>query len=89
MPPPRTLLLMVLSSLASACVLGSEPDPGCREDHPQDCGPGWSCRGGVCVRPTTPLSPPQDASADPDAGAGDAARDVVAENVSDAEADGG
>lgn len=58
------LALALLPSLMTACVLGSESDPGCRDSHPEDCENGWSCRGGVCVRSTTTLSPPADAATD-------------------------
>lgn len=61
MPPPRLFCLALLTCLIPACVLGSERTSGCRDDHPQDCGEGWVCRGGVCIRPTTPLSPALDA----------------------------
>jgi hypothetical protein len=54
----RTLLLLfALTGLNSGCVLGSEQAPGCRLEHPGDCPSGWSCRSGVCLRPTTSLSP--------------------------------
>lgn len=57
-----TLLLAVTSGWAqSACTLGSDEPPGCRADHPEDCGTGWTCRAGVCFRTTTPLSPPAEA----------------------------
>ncbi|PKN49146.1 MAG: hypothetical protein CVU63_02965 [Deltaproteobacteria bacterium HGW-Deltaproteobacteria-20] len=55
-------VVLIVSGLLPACVLGSEPTPGCRPDHASDCDQGWTCRGGVCVRPTTPLSPPADAA---------------------------
>jgi hypothetical protein len=57
-------------ALGSGCTLGEEQAPGCRVDHPNDCGAGYTCREGVCFRPTTGLTPP-DASAS-DAGASDA-----------------
>ncbi len=78
----RSLALAFALGLVPCCVLGSETTPGCRKDHPEDCGQGWACRGGVCVRPTTPLSPPADASADSDAG--DAASDVLEDAKPDA-----
>jgi len=55
--------LAVPFALASGCVLGSEQAPGCRNDHPEDCPRSWVCRGGVCLRPTTSLSPASDADA--------------------------
>ncbi len=67
-------VVLIVSGLLPACVLGSEPTPGCRTDHASDCDQGYTCRGGVCVRPTTPLSPPADA-ADHD-GAQDGAQDA-------------
>jgi hypothetical protein len=48
----------VVGLLACSCQLGSEQPSGCRVDHSQDCDPGWTCREGVCFRPTTALSPP-------------------------------
>lgn len=43
----------------AGCVMGGDDPPGCRTDHPEDCDDGWSCRSGVCVRPTTPLTSPE------------------------------
>lgn len=48
---------LALAWLNTGCVLGSEQMPGCRQDRPEDCSPGWVCRSGVCFRPTTTLSP--------------------------------
>ncbi|MBI5536601.1 MAG: hypothetical protein HY898_28025 [Deltaproteobacteria bacterium] len=64
----RSLLLPVALLLCAlpGCSLRADQSPGCRLDHPEDCDPGWSCRSGVCMRPTTTLTPP-DASASGDA----------------------
>ena len=70
--------LLLAPCLLGACTLGSERTPGCRPDHPDDCGKDWACRGGLCVRSTTPSSPqPEDAP-----GATDAA-DAPGEDGSD------
>lgn len=66
--PYVTATLLLGLALIPACSLQPEsPPPGCRPDHPADCDDGWSCRAGVCVRPTTPLSPPTDGSMQQDA----------------------
>jgi hypothetical protein len=59
---------LLVSCIASGCMLGSERSPGCRADHAQDCESGWSCRDGVCFRPTTAMS---SADAQPEAEASD------------------
>ena len=59
-------VVVAMACILSGCVLGAEQAPGCRVDHPQDCESGWSCRDGVCMKPTTTLSAP-DASTSNDA----------------------
>jgi hypothetical protein len=55
------------------CVLGSEQDPGCRANHPEDCGSGYVCRAGACLRFSTEAGP---AGGDARSDAPDAASDA-------------
>ena len=65
--PRCCVAILAASGLLGACTLGSERTPGCRPGHPDDCGKDWACRGGLCVRSTTPSSPqPEDAPGDPE-----------------------
>ena len=75
---------VLLSCALTGCVLGSEQPPGCRLDHPEDCESGWTCRAGLCVRPTTSLSLPEAGDGEPDGSLPDAADDAPAETSSDA-----
>lgn len=52
----------------ASCALGEEEEPGCRADA--ECPEGFLCRGGACLRITTPLSPPNDPGAVNDGGDG-------------------
>lgn len=71
------MLGALLALLGAGCTFGGEDPPGCRADHPEDCGQGWTCRAGVCFQPTTALSPPA---------SGDAAADSSDQDGSDAAA---
>jgi len=70
-----------LSCLLTGCVLGSDKAPGCRVDHPGDCAEGWSCKAGLCVRPTTGLTQPEAGTQ------GDAAIDSQSDTATDSPSD--
>jgi hypothetical protein len=88
----RLILIAAAAACCSlaGCVLGAEQAPGCRLDHPEDCQEGWSCRAGLCVRPTTTLSTPEagaDGAVEASAEGGDAA-DATSEQQDSAPGDG-
>lgn len=60
---------------SAACERGDASRESCDPSVPESCAAGWACRGGVCVRFSTPVEPPSDPAPPvaPDAGAaGDA-----------------